>query len=84
MLLDCVPSIESQDEFWSDTSGFSSFPAQNVLVDACDSRNDMNYWLAPDQAQDVGFIVKRNCADPLNMILLKNTHNGRLNDRYVN
>ena len=80
--LDCQPTIESHDPFWTWTEGAMSFPVENVLIESCDDFDAMNYWLAPNEELGSSFVVNRNCPAAMTHVRLKNTNNGNHNDRW--
>ena len=77
--LDCISTIDGSDNYhiWR---GFPFYP-HNVLENNCDSVEDSNYWIGQRDVSDIGFSIDRNCQQPFNVIVLKNTHNGHFNSR---
>jgi hypothetical protein len=60
------------------------FVASNVLTDACEVSATVpgQYYLQPNlTSANLGFVVDTGCAQRIDFISLKNTHDGDLNDR---
>ena len=81
----CVASIDSYDGFFAytyfDPLFHLMFRPENVLKNECDNYRAQNYWLLYGGVANAGFVIDRNCREPFNKVILKNTHNGMYNDR---
>ena len=60
----------SQDPFENDT--ISDYPAQNALSIGGCIQASLDYWLLIEGAVDQGFVIDRNCQDPILTVNLKN------------
>ena len=61
------------------------FHPKYALSDSCEKKcmDKKKYYLLPNGVKNKGFVIDTGCQRVFQSIQLKNTHNGKCNDRWV-